>query len=168
MQTETDGNLVKLLVHGVLRDPNTETQIVILKDEQQQETLPIWVGLAEGDAISHAMSQTPTPRPMTHDLIRSFTEHLGVTVNRVVVTDVKANTYFATIYMTAKGAERTVDARPSDAIALALRTQSPIFVAKPVLQARGGGQLEAWLEKFGVKQPRASDAESEQTPDIEA
>lgn len=163
MDVEGDGNLVKLLVHGVLRDPNTETQIVILKDEQHQETLPIWVGLAEGDAISHAMSQSPTPRPMTHDLIRSFTEHLGVTVNRVVVTDVKANTYFATIYLNAKGTERTVDSRPSDAIALALRTHSPIFVAKPVLQARGGGPLEAWLEKFGVKQTQASEQEDEHT-----
>jgi hypothetical protein len=163
MEAGGNGQYVKLLVHGVLRDPNTETQIVILKDEQGQETLPIWVGLAEGDAISHAMSQAQTPRPMTHDLIKSFTEHLGVTVSRVVVTDVKANTYFATIYMDAKGRERTVDSRPSDAIALALRTQSPIFAAKPVLQARGGGQLDAWLEKFGVKQPPPSEAEGERT-----
>ncbi len=163
MEHQGNGELVKLLVHGVLRDPNTETQIVILKDEQNQETLPIWVGLAEGDAISHAMSQSQTPRPMTHDLIRSMTEHLGITVTRVVVTDVKANTYFATIYMDAKGTERTVDSRPSDAIAVALRTQSPIFVAKPVLQARGGGQLDAWLEKFGVKHPQPSEAEGEPT-----
>ena len=163
MEHQGNGELVKLLVHGVLRDPNTETQIVILKDEQNQETLPIWVGLAEGDAISHAMSQSQTPRPMTHDLIRSMTEHLGITVTRVVVTDVKANTYFATIYMDAKGTERTVDSRPSDAIAVALRTKSPIFVAKPVLQARGGGQLDAWLEKFGVKHPQPSEAEGEPT-----
>ncbi len=163
MEQTGNGDLVKLLVHGVLRDPNTETQIVILKDEQNQETLPIWVGLAEGDAISHAMSQSQTPRPMTHDLIRSMTEHLGITVTRVVVTDVKGNTYFATIYMDAKGTERTVDSRPSDAIAVALRTKSPIFVAKPVLQARGGGQLDAWLEKFGVKHPQPSEAEGEPT-----
>jgi hypothetical protein len=164
METGINGNLVKLLVHGVLRDPNTETQIVILKDEQSQETLPIWVGLAEGDAISHALNQSQTPRPMTHDLIRNLADHLGIRVTRVVVTDVKANTYFATIYMNAKGTERMVDSRPSDAIALALRTQSPIFVARPVLQARGGGQLDAWLEKFGVKQTQPSEAEGEPTP----
>jgi bifunctional DNase/RNase len=160
MEQAPNGNLVKLLVHGVLRDPNTETQIVILKDEQNQETLPIWVGLAEGDSISHAMNEAQTPRPMTHDLIRSLTDHLGIKVTRVVVTDVQANTYYATIYMNAKGTERTVDSRPSDAIALALRTQSPIFATKQVLQARGGGSLEAWLDKFGVKQAGASEDES--------
>lgn len=160
MEQAPNGNLVKLLVHGVLRDPNTETQIVILKDEQSQDTLPIWIGLAEGDSISHALNEAQTPRPMTHDLIRSLTDHLGIKVTRVVVTDVQANTYYATIYMNAKGTERTVDSRPSDAIALALRTQSPIFATKQVLQARGGGSLEAWLDNFGVKQAGASEGDS--------
>ncbi|TKB74436.1 MAG: bifunctional nuclease family protein, partial [Nitrospira sp.] len=80
MEQAPNGNLVKLLVHGVLRDPNTETQIVILKDEQSQATLPIWIGLAEGDSISHAMNEAQTPRPMTHDLIRSLTDHLSIKV----------------------------------------------------------------------------------------
>lgn len=143
--------LTKLTVHGVVADPNTETQIVILRDEQTAQILPIWVGAAEGHAIKQAMDDAPTARPMSHDLLRSMMEHLNLTVSRVVVTDVKNNTYFASIYLTSQGTERTVDARPSDAIALALRSNSPIFVTANVLQQRGGNSLETWLEKLGTK-----------------
>ena len=143
--------LTKLTVHGVVADPNTETQIVILRDERTAQVLPIWVGAAEGNAIKLAMDDAPTPRPMSHDLLRSMMEHLSLSVSRVVVTDVKNNTYFASVYLTSQGTERTVDARPSDAIALALRTNSPIFVTANVLQQRGGNSLETWLEKLGTK-----------------
>ena len=143
--------LTKLTVHGVVADPNTETQIVILRDERTAQVLPIWVGAAEGNAIKLAMDDAPTPRPMSHDLLRSMMEHLSLAVSRVVVTDVKNNTYFASVYLTSQGTERTVDARPSDAIALALRTNSPIFVTANVLQQRGGNSLETWLEKLGTK-----------------
>ena len=143
--------LTKLTVHGVVADPNTETQIVILRDERTAQVLPIWVGAAEGNAIKLAMDDAPTPRPMSHDLLRSMMEHLSLAVSRVVVTDVKNNTYFASVHLTSQGTERTVDARPSDAIALALRTNSPIFVTANVLQQRGGNSLETWLEKLGTK-----------------
>jgi hypothetical protein len=143
--------LTKLTVHGVVADPNTETQIVILRDERTAQVLPIWVGAAEGLAIKQAMDDTPTQRPMSHDLLRSMMEHLSLAVSRVVVTDVKNNTYFASVHLTSQGTERTVDARPSDAIALALRTNSPIFVTANVLQQRGGNSLETWLEKLGTK-----------------
>jgi uncharacterized protein len=143
--------LTKLTVHGVVADPNTETQIVILRDERTAQVLPIWVGAAEGNAIKLAMDDAPTPRPMSHDLLRSMMEHLSLAVTRVVVTDVKNNTYFASVHLTSQGTERTVDARPSDAIALALRTNSPIFVTANVLQQRGGNSLETWLEKLGTK-----------------
>lgn len=143
--------LTKLTVHGVVADPNTETQIVILRDERTAQVLPIWVGAAEGNAIKLAMDDAPTPRPMSHDLLRSMMEHLSLAVARVVVTDVKNNTYFASVHLTSRGTERTVDARPSDAIALALRTNSPIFVTANVLQQRGGNSLETWLEKLGTK-----------------
>lgn len=143
--------LTKLTVHGVVADPNTETQIVILRDERTAQVLPIWVGAAEGNAIRLAMGDAPTPRPMSHDLLRSMMEHLNLAVSRVVVTDVKNNTFFASVHLTSQGAERTVDARPSDAIALALRTNSPIFVTANVLQQRGGNSLETWLEKLGTK-----------------
>ncbi|OGX06831.1 MAG: hypothetical protein A3K11_09970 [Nitrospirae bacterium RIFCSPLOWO2_12_FULL_63_8] len=147
--------LTKLTVHGVVADPNTETQIVILRDEQTAQILPIWVGAAEGNAIKLAMDDAPTPRPMSHDLLRSMMEHLNLTVSRVVVTDVKNNTYFASVHLLSQGMERTVDARPSDAIALALRSNSPIFVTANVLQQRGGNSLETWLEKLGTKNTSA-------------
>src|SRR5919108_2573968 len=105
-QTEpTEQQLVRLKVHGVLSDPNTETQIVILRDEQNAEILPIWVGAAEGNAIRLAMEGIVTPRPMSHDLIRSFAEHFGVKVSRIVVTDVRDNTYYASIYLVSRGTE---------------------------------------------------------------
>jgi bifunctional DNase/RNase len=140
-----------LTVHGVVSDPNTDTQIVILRDERMAQVLPIWVGAAEGNAIKLAMDDASTPRPMSHDLLRSLIEHLNLTVSRVVVTDVKSNTYYASIHLASQGAARTVDARPSDAIALALRTGSPIFASTSVLRQRGGGSLDAWLEKLGTK-----------------
>lgn len=143
--------LTRLTVHTVLPDPNTETQIVILRDEQTDQILPIWVGAAEGTAIKRAMEEEPTKRPMSHDLLRSMLEHLNLTVSKVVVTDVRHNTYFATIHLASQGTERTVDSRPSDAIALALRTRSPIFVTAGVLRKRGGSSLETWLEKLGAK-----------------
>jgi hypothetical protein len=147
--------LTKLTVHGVVADPNTETQIVILRDERTAQVLPIWVGAAEGHAIKQAMDDAPTQRPMSHDLLRNMMGHLSLSVSKVVVTDVKNNTYFASIYLTSQGTERTVDARPSDAIALALRTNSPIYVTANVLQQRGGNSLESWLEKLGTKNTSA-------------
>lgn len=146
-------DLVKLKVHGVLPDPNTETLIVILRDERQADILPIWVGAAEGDAIKRALEGQVPPRPMSHDLVRSFADHLGIKMTHAVVTDVKSNTYYATIHLLAHGVERTIDSRPSDAIALALRTNSPIYVTQDVLKQRGGSNLEAWLEKLGTKNP---------------
>jgi bifunctional DNase/RNase len=148
---ETSNELIQLTVHGVVADPNTETHIVILRDEQNTEVLPIWVGTAEGNAIRLAMEDIVTPRPMSHDLIRSFTEHLNLKVTRVVITDVKHNTYYASIHFASKDSEHTIDSRPSDAIALALRTHSPMYVTAEVLKQRGGGKLDAWLEKLDLK-----------------
>ena len=150
-QKNESSELVRLKVHGVLADPNTETQIVILRDEDNADILPIWVGTAEGNAIRLALEGIVTPRPMSHDLIRSFAEHLNIKVSRVVVTDVKNNTYYASIHLVSQEAERLVDSRPSDAIALALRTNSPIYVTADVLRQRGGGNLDAWLEKLDTK-----------------
>jgi bifunctional DNase/RNase len=151
MEHRESQELVRLKVHGVLSDPNTETQIVILRDEQNAEILPIWVGTAEGNAIRLAMEGIVTPRPMSHDLIRSFAEHFGVKVSKVVVTDVKDNTYYASIQLVSRGTEWSLDSRPSDAIALALRTNSPVYAAHEVLKRRGGGNLDAWLEKLDIK-----------------
>jgi len=152
MSVEQNTDLIPLKVHGVLVDPNTDTQIVVLRDETNADVLPIWVGTAEGTSIRLALEDVVPPRPMSHDLITSMTDHLGMTVSHVVVTDVKNNTYYATIHFTSNGLERTVDARPSDAIAVALRAKSPIYVTSDVLKRRGGDNLDAWLAKLDPQQ----------------
>lgn len=151
MEQKESTDLVQLKVHGVVHDPDTDTRIVILRDAQTSELLPIWVGAAEGIAIKMALEGIVTPRPMSHDLIRSMADHLNVQVVRVVVTNVKNSTYYAAIHLLSRGTEHAVDARPSDAIALALRTNSPIFVTQDVLKRRGAWNLDAWLEKLDAK-----------------
>ncbi len=152
--------LIALKVHGVLIDPNTDTQIVVLRDEKNSEVLPIWVGTAEGTSIRLALEEVVPPRPMSHDLIYSFGEYLGFTITRVVITEVKNNTYYASIHLSKNGLEKTVDSRPSDAIALALRTKSQIFVTPEVLERRGGENLDAWLAKLDPKSFGQSEAET--------
>ena len=98
--------LIPLKVHGVLVDPNTDTQIVVLRDEQNSEVLPIWVGTAEGTSIRLALENVVPPRPMSHDLICSFASYLGFSVNKVVITEVKNNTYFSTIFLEKDGLEK--------------------------------------------------------------
>ena len=143
--------LIPLKVHGVLVDPNTDTQIVVLRDEKNSEVLPIWVGTAEGTSIRLALENVIPPRPMSHDLICSFASHLGFTLNRVVITELKNNTYFSSLILTKKKKKKSIDSRPSDAIALALRCQCPIYVTPEVLERRGGEQLDTWLAKLDQK-----------------
>jgi len=149
---EQDSQLIPLKVHGVLVDPNTDTQIVILRDENNADVLPIWVGTAEGTSIRLALEGIIPPRPMSHDLISSFTDYLGLKVTHIVITDVKNNTYYATIHLSSNGVDRTVDSRPSDALALALRSKAQIFVTQEVLKRRSGENLDAWLAKLDPKQ----------------
>lgn len=150
VMTETN-TLIPLKVHGVLVDPNTDTQIVVLRDEKNSEVLPIWVGTAEGTSIRLALENVIPPRPMSHDLIFSFTSHLGFTLSKVVITEVKNNTYFATLFLSKDDLEKTVDSRPSDAIALALRCQCQIYTTPEVLERRGGEDLDTWLSKLDQK-----------------
>ena len=149
-----DSALVKLTVQGVLADssPNAESQVVLLQDEGKTTTLPIWVGTAEGTAIRLALEGIVPPRPLSHDLIRNLTEHLGLKVAKVVVTDVKSNTYYATIYLESKESEQTVDSRPSDAIALALRTRSPIYATRDVLARQTPEAVDPWLKRLNEKE----------------
>ncbi len=146
--------MVKLTVQGVMPDaiPNSDSQVVILQDESKANTLPIWVGVAEGTAIRLAMEGVIPPRPLSHDLIRNLTEQLGLKISKVVVTDVKNNTYYASIYLSSKESELTVDSRPSDAIALALRTSSPIYVAQDVLDRLAPENVDPWLKMLGSKE----------------
>jgi bifunctional DNase/RNase len=124
---------VEMKIKGLMVDPVTNMPIVILKDESDDRVLPIWVGIFEANAIALRIEDIETPRPMTHDLLRNLLESLQASVEKVVVTDLKDNTYFAQIHLQVDGSERHVDARPSDAIALALRVEAPIYVEQEVL-----------------------------------
>lgn len=147
-----DQALVEYKVDRVLDETNTDTKIVVLaRQDGQSDSFPIWVGAAEGHAIKLALDTTMTPRPMSHDLIKSFVDHLSVTVRRVVIGDVKNSTYYATVYLENHGVERTVDARPSDAISLALRAHAPVYITQDVLARRNTANLDSWLAKLNDK-----------------
>jgi bifunctional DNase/RNase len=128
-------NFIEMRVGGLTLDPVTKTPIVILKDAENKLNLPIWIGLMEATAMATELEGIKMARPMTHDLLRNLIADLGVAVESVEVTDLRDNTYYAVICLQAGDKRLVVDSRPSDAISLALRTKSPIFVAKKVLEA---------------------------------
>jgi len=124
---------IKMTVRGIALDPITNMPIVILKDPDERRALPIWVGIFEANAIALELEKVSTPRPMTHDLLKNILDGLGITVQQITVNDLKENTFYATIDLNHNGSVVQIDARPSDAIALALRTNAPIFVAENVV-----------------------------------
>lgn len=126
---------IQMAVGGLTLDPVTKTPIVILKDMDNKINLPIWIGLLEATAMATELEGIKMARPMTHDLLRDILAEAGGSVSSVEITELKENTYYALIYLNIGGREMTIDSRPSDAIALALRTKSPIYVAKAVLEA---------------------------------
>ena len=128
--------LIEMTIKGLMVDPVTNMPIVILKDKDGDRVLPIWVGIFEANAIALQIENVATPRPMTHDLLRNIITDLDGQVDRVVVCDLKDNTFYALIHLTVRGERVAIDARPSDAIALALRTRSPILVEENVIDKR--------------------------------
>ncbi len=127
---------IEVKIRALMMDPNSGTPIIILKDVQSDTMLPIWVGAYEANAIALEIEKISPPRPMTHDLLRNLIKELGVEVERVVVTRLQDNTFFAEIEMrNSEGDLMRLDSRPSDAIALALRTDCPIFVDMEVIKA---------------------------------
>jgi len=126
--------LVQMTVRGIALDPITNMPIIILKDVDERKALPIWVGIFEANAIALELEKVTTPRPMTHDLLKSVLDGLGVSVRQVIVNDLKDNTFFAVIELNHNGTVINIDSRPSDAIALALRFQAPIYVDDSVIQ----------------------------------
>ena len=126
--------LIEMTIKGLMLDPITNTPIVILKDKDGDRVLPIWVGLFEANAIALQIENVATPRPMTHDLLRNIITDLDGRVDRIVVSDLKENTFYAVVHLTVRGERVAVDARPSDAIALALRTRAPILVEETVIE----------------------------------
>jgi bifunctional DNase/RNase len=121
-------------IKGLMIDPITNMPIVILKDANTNAVLPIWVGIFEANAIMLKIENIETPRPMTHDLIKNILSNINAKVEKVVVTKLKNNTYYALIFLNLNGKKIEIDSRPSDAIALALRTESPIYVEESVIE----------------------------------
>lgn len=149
---------IEMTIKGLMVDPDTNTPIVILRDRDGQRVLPIWVGLFEANAIALQIENVSTPRPMTHDLLRNVIADLQATVQKVVVCDLQESTFFALIYLAMNGETVAIDARPSDAIALALRTKAPIFVEDRVIDnaktvslsadKNDAERLHKWLESL--------------------
>jgi bifunctional DNase/RNase len=125
---------LEMKVRGLALDPLSNMPIIILKDEEDKRSLPIWVGIFEANAIALELEKIATPRPMTHDLIKNILETIEARVLKVVVTDLKENTFFAALHLQIGETEYTVDSRPSDAIALALRVAAPIYVEEDVVR----------------------------------
>ena len=129
---------IEMTIKGLMIDPITNMPIVILKDKEGNRILPIWVGIFEANAIALQIENISTPRPMTHDLLKNVLGDLEANVQKIVVCELKDNTFYAMIYLDREGKLIGVDARPSDAIALALRTKSPIYVEESVVEGAKG------------------------------
>ena len=123
---------IEMKIKGLMVDPVTNMPIVILKDEADNRVLPIWVGIFEANAIALRIEDIETPRPMTHDLIADVLKAMDASVDKIVVNELRDNTYFALIHLQAGGQEYIIDSRPSDAIALALRAKARIYVDQAV------------------------------------
>lgn len=147
---------VEMTIRGLLMDPVTQMPIVILKDVGSDSVLPIWVGVYEANAIALEMEKVSTPRPMTHDLIKNVLTGLETQVHKVVVTELREDTFYAVIWLERGGEVISIDSRPSDALALALRVDCPIFVDDLVLKTSkqaanandrlSADELRKWLE----------------------
>ncbi|CCQ91899.1 conserved hypothetical protein, contains DUF151 [Nitrospina gracilis 3/211] len=127
--------MVEMKVDGLTLDPLTNMPIIILKDLEGNRALPIWVGFFEANAIALEIEKISTPRPMTHDLMKNLIGNMKAEINHILVSELKDNTFYAVISMVHGGSTLNIDSRPSDAIALALRTKSPIFVNEEVIEA---------------------------------
>ena len=148
---------IEVRVRGLMMDPATNTPIVMLKDVGSDSVIPIWVGIFEANAIAFEIEKIAAPRPMTHDLVRNVIRHLNGQLERIVITEIKDETFHAVLWLKQDNESVMIDARPSDAIALALRADCPIFVAEQVMQSARlspagsadgptADQLRGWLE----------------------
>lgn len=161
---------VEVKIRGLMMDPSTNSPIVVLKDTQSDTMLPIWVGHFEAHAIALEIEKVTPQRPMTHDLLKNLIDHVGGRVERVIVTELIDNTFYAVIELRINGEVSVLDSRPSDAIALALRTDAPIYVREGVLEhsqrmiitGAPEGEGEERLEEAG---PEKSPEEPLEWPD---
>lgn len=148
---------VEVRIRGLMMDPATNMPIVVLKDVASETVMPIWVGIFEATAIANEIEKVAAQRPMTHDLTRNLIRHLNGSLEKVVITELRDDTFYAILWLRQENEAITIDARPSDAIALALRADCPIYVSEQVLQSAKlntsgppegptAEQLRGWLE----------------------
>jgi len=137
---------IEMKIKGLVVDPISKMPIVVLEDPHSEQILPIWIGVFEANAIALTIENVPTPRPMTHDLLKNFLEKLDISIEKIVVNDVRNNTFYALIHCLHDTTRIVIDSRPSDAIALALRMSSPIFVEDEVVRKAHGLKFDENLE----------------------
>jgi bifunctional DNase/RNase len=140
--------LVRMKVEGLLFDPRSSMYILLLKEMEGNSTLPIWIGKPEADSIALALGGVMTPRPLTHDLVKNILGGLKIKLTKVVITEILDNTYYALLYLADGKKEVPVDSRPSDAVAVALRANAPIFVEEGILEKKSTDELEEWLKNL--------------------
>jgi hypothetical protein len=148
---------IEVRIRGLMMDPSTNMPIVVLKDVGSDTVMPIWVGIFEANAIAIEIEKVSAPRPMTHDLARNLLRNMNAQLEKIVITELRDDTFFAVLWIRQDGELMTMDARPSDAIALALRADCPIFVSEQVMQSAKlnmagppegptAEELRGWLE----------------------
>jgi len=150
---------IEMKIKGLILDPISKMPIVVLEDLNSERILPIWIGVFEANAISLKVENIATPRPMTHDLLKNILSKFNIPIEKIVVNDVRDNTFYAVIYCRYKGQIIGIDSRPSDAIALALRTNTHIFVKEEVVSKANSlnfndnledsDKLKKWLDNLG-------------------
>jgi bifunctional DNase/RNase len=151
-------------IHGLAMDPKNNSPILLLKEEGAKRALPVWIGIYEANAIATCLAGMDSPRPMTHDLLFNTIQQAGYTVSRVVITELKDATFYAVIHLNSGSGELALDSRPSDAVALAVRSESPIFVMADVLESSAvdmssieedssSAEKDEWLEMLENMDP---------------
>lgn len=152
-----------VIIHGLAMDPKNNSPILLLKEEGAKRALPVWIGFYEANAIATCLAGMESPRPMTHDLLFNTITEAGYSVSKVVITELKDTTFYAVIYLTSETGQKELDSRPSDAVALAVRSEAPIFVMEDVLDQSAvdmsaiedetGSQKDEWLEMLENMDP---------------
>jgi len=140
--------LIEMRVEGMLFDPRSNMYILLLKETDGEGRLPIWIGKPEADSIALALGKVVTPRPLTHDLIKNIIDGLKIKVTKIIVTQILDNTYYALLCVTDGKKETFIDSRPSDAVAVALRTNAPIFIEDAIMEKKHTDELEEWLKNL--------------------
>jgi bifunctional DNase/RNase len=151
-------------IHGLAMDPKNNSPILLLKDDGVQRALPVWIGMYEANAIATCLSGLESPRPMTHDLLYNMITQAGYKVSRVVITELKDTTFYAVVYLSSNSGDIELDSRPSDAVALAVRSEAPIFVMEDILdrsavdmstieEDTATSQKDKWLEMLENMDP---------------